>query len=232
MSVQDNLDGYAIFEESGLIQFSENFDYDKIYLEYYASMIKINGQYQVPKIAFEALVEWIKLKAIQNRLKVSRFDRFDQRESYKAAKANFFKVKHRIPLSVILRAALEVPKFDIFVEAYYGGSAEVEVRTYPNAVMSIGDSSENDVPVVESGGVYSFISFIVGASLISPAVGGYSFQDNRLIGAKLIAKIVVNNSTETVVAGDFVFNSTTGTITRKNMWGSGDTAVIGYFKKD
>lgn len=58
---------YKIFEESGRIQFDNQFPFDKVYMEYIGFMPKIKGDYYVPEVAFETLVEWTKWKSIANK---------------------------------------------------------------------------------------------------------------------------------------------------------------------
>lgn len=62
-----------------------------------------------------------------------------------------------------------------------------------------------------------------------PVNGLFTYQNNVLIGAT-VEDIIVNKTIETVIDGDFTFDSTTGTITRTNQWFTDDTAVINYIK--
>lgn len=116
-----DLGSYRIFEENGLIQFDYNFKFDKVYLEYTGSMPKIKGQLQVPAVAFETLVEWIKYKSVQNRKNISRIERDQYFMSYERERRNMEKILGRISLSAIIDAATRAPKFNISYQSDWGG---------------------------------------------------------------------------------------------------------------
>lgn len=222
--------GYAIFEDTGLIQLSTKFQYPKVYLEYRASMLKINGQYQVPKIAFEALVEWIKYKAIQNKKNVSRLDRNDQWNHYIIAKGNLSKVKYRVSLSNILFAALKTPKFDIYVENLCSDYA------YENQNVTVPAIANNTTPIVinsTSSKTYVPFSFGVIAGMPNAPVDGDNFwQSDSLISGLNLVSFILNDTYYTAAKGDFTFDSSTGTITlgNGNVFYTGDVLVGTYFK--
>lgn len=103
---------FKIFEENGLIQFDSNFPYDKIYLEYYGFIPKVNGEWQVPEVAFEALVEWTKWRSIANKKGVTRWERIDAEESFKRERRNMEKILGRISLNQIIQSIGLYPKFN------------------------------------------------------------------------------------------------------------------------
>jgi len=231
--------GYSIFEDTGLIQLSRKFKYSKVYLEYRASMLKINGQYQVPKIAFEALVEWIKYKAIQNKRNVSRLDRNDQWNHYIIAKGNLSKVKNRVSISNILFAALKTPKFDVFVEYdyHYTTPTVTSVTTdtscdVSNRNDSGGSGGGGSVPPAPTSGYVPF-SFGVIAGMPNAPVDQEDFwQSDSLKGALNLVSFILNDTNYTLAKGDFSFDSSTGTIrlNNGNVFFTGDVLVGTYFK--
>lgn len=231
-----SLGGYQIFEESGLIQFSPDFDYDKIYMEYRISMLKINGQYQVPRIAFEALVEGTIFKSIKNKKNVSRLDKRDQWNLYLIAKSNLSKIKSRTSLANLIHSIMRIPKFDVYVEYFdWGCKKDVEV------VESIPSSVCEDVPTPVSGNgsgtassdgyvPYSF-GVIVGVPG-APIQGSSSWQNDALKGALNLNYVILNDTTLTLAKGDFSFDSTDGIIDiSPNEFFDGDVVVGNYFKK-
>lgn len=112
-SCNPNYGGYRIFEDSGLIQFDSYFNFDKCYLEYRGFISKKNGQYQVPQVAFETLVEYTKLKSIANKRNITRWERLDQEQSYKRERGNMEKILGRVSLYQIIKSISMLPKFDV-----------------------------------------------------------------------------------------------------------------------
>lgn len=102
---------YKIFEENGLIQFDHAFKLDKVYVEYYGFIPKINGQYQVPEIAFETLVEWTKFKSVQNKKSVNLGERDWYFQHYMRERRNMEKIIGRTGLSKLIQAIWLLPKF-------------------------------------------------------------------------------------------------------------------------
>lgn len=229
-----DLDGYEIFEENGLIQFSQSYSYSKVYLEYRASMVKINGQYQVPRIAFEALVEWIKWKSVQNKKSVSRFDKRDQFDFYLRAKSNLSKIKNQFNLSRIIRAALEIPKFDIFVENYDSGCCSTSNSiTYSNPTYtSVTNSSSNSGGTSTTIQGYVPFSFGVIAGIAgAPTDGSSTWQNDSLKGGLNLNTLILNDTIYTEAKGDFTFDSVTGIIDiSPNSFSTSDVLVGNYFK--
>ena len=108
---------YKIFEETGRIQFDPKFPFSKIYMEYIGFMPKIKGDYYVPEVAFETLVEWTKFKSIdgKNSRTVPNSDKQWRWNMYLNARRNMDKELGRVSLSVILSAAEVTPKFDYHI---------------------------------------------------------------------------------------------------------------------
>lgn len=105
--------GYKIFEDSGLLKLDNPGKITQIYLEYYGFLAKRNGQWMVPAVAFETLVEWIKHKWTWNKRNLPRWERLDQQNKYKEERGSMEKVLGMISLSLIMEAALSTPKFDM-----------------------------------------------------------------------------------------------------------------------
>lgn len=103
---------YKVFEEEGRIQFDQGFPFDEVYLEYYGFMHKIKGDYYVPQVAFETLVEWTKWKSIANKRGVPRWERNDGFAHYQRERGNMEKELGKISLSIIFAATGLNPKFD------------------------------------------------------------------------------------------------------------------------
>lgn len=227
--------GYKIFEESGLIQFDFNFKHTKIYLEYLGFVPKINGQFAVPEVAFETLVEWTKFKSVENKKSVPLSERGWYFQNYRRERSNMEKMMGRISLAKIIQSFSLNPKFDF--EIPFNCNCGV-----PNTISVINStsSSECSTPVVSGGTVinnnvtntiiinnYTEIKIMVDGKSGSPVAGEYTYQNDALIGATGLAMINVNKNTE-YRDDDFVLNGVTGTITRQNQWQALDTGVLDF----
>ncbi|MEO7048774.1 MAG: hypothetical protein ABI091_25960 [Ferruginibacter sp.] len=229
---------YSVFEENGLIQLSPDFKFDKIYLEYRVSMLKINGQFQVPKIAFETLVEWTKYKAIQNKRNVSRLEKNDQWNHYLIEKSNLRILKSRGSLANLIQALKSTPKFDYYVDNYYSDCRnDVEViPSIPTDICSI------DTPTYVGGGnsgggsvVSGYVPFSFGVIVgvpNAPVDGSSAWQNDALKGALNLNSFILQDTNYTLVSGDFTFDTATGTIDiSPNKFFGGDALTGIYFKK-
>ena len=240
--------GYNIFEETGLIQFGFNFNHIKVYIEYLGFVPKVNGQFAVPEVAFETLVNWTKWKSVENKKSVPGWERGFYFENYRRERKNMEKMMGRISLAIILKAVHTNPKFDF--DTPFNRNCGV-----PNTIAVISSSSDCSVPATSSGSGnttnntinnvinniinntithiynnYTELQLIVDGKAGSPVNGANSYQNNALIGATGIAMINVNKNTE-YKGDDFTFNGVTGTITRNNTWQAGpppDVAVIDF----
>lgn len=90
------------------------------------------------------------------------------------------------------------------------------------------DANIDDIPAAVVMGARKLVIKVDGLSG-SPVNGTFVYQSNDLIGAT-VEDIIVNKTLETVIDGDFTFDSGTGTITRTNQWNTDDTAIINYIK--
>jgi hypothetical protein len=82
-------------------------------LEYWGFIPKINGQYRVPEVAFETLVNWIKFKSVENRKGVTGQDKVWALERYKEERKNMQKRLGRFSLNIIIQSIGLIPKFDL-----------------------------------------------------------------------------------------------------------------------
>lgn len=103
---------YRVFEKSGLIQFDKHYKFEKAYMEYWGFIPKVNGQYMVPEVAFETLVEWTKFMSVDGKKNVSNPDKKWRWMRYTTERDNMVKAIGRFSLSQIIQSVGMVPKFD------------------------------------------------------------------------------------------------------------------------
>lgn len=252
-----NYGGYRVFEESGLIQFDAVGKFRKVYIEYKGFIPKKNGQYQIPEVAFETIVEWIKYKSIQNRKNVTDVMVRRWFDDYKRERENMMKVLGRISLSAILDRIGLIPKFDVdhYVCEPYSGmidttgriSAAASAATSGSTSGSSSDDSDDascdsDQAVCPPTSSKSFTPFaiavIAGNGAGTPTPGINTYQNDKLKNALDVNMIIVNNSNETVKAQQFTLDTATGIISRwqgdgvtPNDWQAGDVLIVPTFFK-
>lgn len=236
--------GYRIFEETGLIYFDKPHGFEKVYLEYWGFMVKKNGQYHVPEVAFETLVEYTKHKWVQNKRNIPRWERQDQFDAYRRERSSMEKVMGRIGLSQIIQAIGLIPKFDLDYnpEMWCSGSIasySTVTRASNGAVTTptVCDPSSNgsttegcndepppvqeECPCPPPTRIKSPFQLVVIAGVGSgPTVGTNSYTNLVLKDALDVGVINVNNTPETVLGLQFTFNPVTGTIVRYQADGS------------
>lgn len=238
--------GYKIFEESGLIQFDFNFHHSKVYLEYLGDIPKINGQFAVPDIAFEALVAYIKFKSVENKKSVPIVERAWYWQRYLTERGNMDKMKGRISLSRIIQSLSLNPKFD-FQRPWNCGNGVCNTITVVTAATSNCDTNSsngsggsgsggntynntvNNTYIVLSYSTYTEIKLIVDGKTGSPVEFSTTYQNDALIGATALNQITVNKITE-YIDQEYTFNGVTGTITRINQWQELDTSVLDFIR--
>lgn len=230
--------GYKIFEESGLIQMDQRYPFEKVYLEYNGYISKINGQYYVPMVAFETLVEWTKWKEIANKRNMTRWERMDQFESYKRERANMEKVLGRIPLSFITQSINSLPKFDIDYNWYdwYGcfscsTPAPTSITTSSTSVNpATGECCVTNVTTIVNRTGF-VLNVKVDGNTGSPVAGATSYQNNVLINATDLVYCILAKQILTIKDGDMTFDASTGTISiAPNIFIFGDTLIAHYNK--
>ncbi len=109
---------YVILEDRGIIQLSPDYKKDYVYIEFWSFIPKRAGQYLVPEVAFEALVNFIKFKAVENRSNVPLTERNWFWVRYTTERKNMDKLLARVSLSSILQASMRTPKLDVWVDAW------------------------------------------------------------------------------------------------------------------
>lgn len=236
--------GYKIFEDTGLIYFDKANQFEKVYLEYYGFMVKKNGQFQVPEVAFETLVNWIKFKWVENKRNVPAWERQWTFNQYRRERENMSKIIGRISLSQIIQAIGLVPKFDVdytpdmwcsgSITSYstVNGSATAAAAAKDAcaasmaAAVAASEASATEGCNAEPDAVQECPCPPVSATKQpfqlakvagvgdGPTVGLSTYQHNDLIGALDVNIINVNNTPETVLALQFTFNTVTGTVSR------------------
>lgn len=239
-SCTEDYGGYKVFEQTGLIQLDNIGKFKKLYIEYWGFLPKKNGQYQVPEVAFETVVEHIKFMAIDGKRNVSTRDKMWRYERYKIQRGNMEKEIGRIGLSQIMQAAMSIPKFDIDYPELCGGCLTVP----STAPVTTSDETDCDAtPAVQRdcpAPAYTIfsISTIAGSGDGTPVPGTNVFQDSRLKGALGVVLIVVNNTNETIADQQFTIDTGAGIITRyqadgvtPNPWQTGDILIVPTFFK-
>lgn len=66
--------------------------------------------------------------------------------------------------------------------------------------------------------------------IYAPVAGTNTYYHPDLIGAEGVDFIIVNNNYEVKLNNEFTFDSTTGIITRTNLWFDNDTLIISFSK--
>lgn len=237
--------GYRIFEKTGLIQFDKADQFSKAYMEYYGFLTKKNGHYQVPEVAFETLVKWVQFMNVDGKKNVPNIDKQWRLSRYEVERKAMDKEKGRISISQIIQAAESIPKFDIGESLYdmaCGGS--VTTTSGSSTIPVVAATPACDAAAVtqscatQTKGLMPFqIAIIAGMGSGTPTPGTNSYQLDALKGALNLNIISVNNNNETSLAGQFTFDSVSGTIYRyqgdgstPNLWFAGDILIANFSK--
>lgn len=240
-----NYGGYRIFDETGLIQFDAIGKFTKVYMEYRGFMVKKNGQWLVPEVAFETIVEWIKFRNVDGRRSTPNVDKAWRLNMYKIARGNMEKEIFRIGLGQIIQAIGLTPKFDIdeyVCEPVTGLFGSTAAATSSGNGSTTSDDDCGTPVVCPPASSKSFTPFsiaeIVGVGSAAPVAGVNTYQNDKLKGAIGVVSIIVNNTNETIKALQFTLDTTTGTLVRyqgdgvtPNDWADGDVLVITTFFK-
>lgn len=224
--------GYKIFVESGLIQMDEHYSFDKVYIEYYGFISKINGQYYVPQVAFETLVEWVKLRSIKDKKGTERWRILDQKEDYRVAKGNMMKILGRVSLSHIMQAVVNLPKFDIDYDSHYTNYQNCFTQTpiATTGVFTISGAPVQNITQIINRANFT-LSVKTGLGIGHPVDGSSTYQNNVLKQALDLQYIIVAKQLYTLINGDFTFDSITGIINiSPNKFFDGDSLIANYNK--
>ncbi len=231
--------GYKIFEESGLIQMDNNYPFATVYVEYYGFIQKIKGQYFIPQVCFETIVEGIKYRAIKNKDNEPRWRILDQKEEYRQVKGNMYKVMNRASLERIVMASMQLPKFDIdFGYDYYSCFNSAPTYTVPatssnvNSCAAISDccTTVNKTITINNGLNYT-LAVIANGNPGEPVEGESTYQNDLLIGASGVEWILLAKQVLTLINGDFSINYTSGTVSiSPSVFVGGDSLIVNYNK--
>lgn len=240
---------YRIFEETGLIQFDPSFPYARVYLEYVGYIKKIKGQFYLPEIAFEVVVEGIKKRAIKDKPNIPNWQIFNQKEDYRSAKRDLQKILGRVSLSQIIQSVILIPKFDIdFGYDYrscFNSQSQFTVPTTAANLAAIGSmggggtggSGTSPCSIINNN--YITINNTNGFTLAvqangnagEPVAGSSTYQNNVLIGASNNNWILLAKQVLTLLDGDYTINYATGVIDiSPNIFISGDSLIVTYDK--
>lgn len=232
-----DLGGWKVFEELGLLQLDFNYPYTKVYVEFRGFMRKVNGEYVVPEVAFETLVEYTKFKFIRNKGNVPRSVSEMVLDDYRRERGNMRKTLGKVSFSTILNAIRKLPRFDID----WGSNCPTKCAATSSEFVNIITSSSVSSDVCETNGVADDencgrclspfqLAVVAGAGSEAPVQGLNTYYNPELVGAVNLTHIIVNSNNETILAGDFTFNSVTGIITRINPWFDGDILIAAFAK--
>lgn len=223
---------YNILEEQGLIQLSYNYPYEYVYLEYLGFMNKVNGEFVVPEVAFETLVEYVKFKAYCNRKNTALAERNWYFQNYDRERRNMMKVLGRLSLSQIIMAARSLPNFQIvYKDDCYPCCVSKKSNVYRTNKRDVCASVIKSCPAVPNKCLTPFtLALKVGEGGFAPEDGEYSFTHPELIGAVNLEYLIIDNNNESKKYGDFTFDSTTGTITRVNKFMLDSVVIIPFAK--
>lgn len=224
-----DLGGYRIFEESGLIQFDSYFKYNTVYLEYEGFLPKVNGQLQIPEVAFEAVVEGTKLRSIKNRKNEPLWRIREYKDDARRAKNDMIRELGRVSLSYILEAATKLPKFDIKRERWGSCFSTATTSTISTSTSNTeaATSGTTVVEVIRDRISFAKIKFIVGQSG-SPVVAGET-------SLTISVSNIMSNSLNVILDGSNIteidYDDTFGTdqMEYKVLYAAGQTIV--YFNQ-
>lgn len=227
----NNYGGYNIMYETGLLQLDDRFNKGKVYIEYYGFLPKVKGQYAVPQVAFETLVEWTKYKAIANKQNVNQGTIDRALLSYMRERDNMVKVLGRVSLAAIIHAANKTPVFefeytDVRTLCKKTSSPYVTQITSSTACKASNTSSSTS----SSRQIAPFQLAVKVGQADGPVLNQYTYFNKELIGAFNLNHIIVNNGNETTTDENFTFDTETGIITRTNPWVEEATLVVAFAK--
>lgn len=234
---------YAIMEDTGLIQVEYNYPYDFIYLEYLGFMPKRNGQYMVPEVAFETIVEWTKWMAIKDKNGVERWRIKDAEKYYTGARARMVQQLTRTSISRIISIFRSTPKFNLdYDNSWYSCFDKNAINSLVSGVSGGasspgaggGDSNTtiiNNYPTTIINNPSYKLAVKTGNGPGHPVEGQTSYQNNLFIQATDIEFIFLAKQTLSKIDGDFTHDAATGTIQLTGLtFFNGDSLIVPYNK--
>lgn len=254
----NDLGGFKVLEKSGLIQFDGKGRFTKVYVPYHGFLPKKNGQYHVPEVAFETLVEWVKFMRIDGKGNVTNSDKRWRYDRYRSVREDMMKEKGRVSLDMILELVGRTPKFD-YSALPYDTCGELDSAVVSSMSSSSSSSSSNSSSSSSSNGDCSvttgaqppcstcppgdatFVPFglaVIAGIANGPTPDTHIYQNDIFKDAIGINMIVVNNTPETEKALQFTIDTVTGTLSRfqadgitPNNFQSGDVLIVPTFFK-
>lgn len=235
--------GYQVFEETGLIKFGHQFKQNKVYIEYQGFLPKKNGIYQIPEIAFETLVNWIKYKSVENKKNVPLSERSWFQQNYFRERGNMEKLIGIMSLAQFLQAITLIPRFDA---VYYNDYTCVTIPK--DEVMPATDNCnvpQTTCPPTSSKSWTPFsIQVTAGTGSGKPTPGLNTYQNNNLINAVGINILFIDNTSfsrnqdTTQDVKDFSIDYVNGILSMwqsdgvtPRLWTAGETLIIPTFFK-
>jgi len=103
--------GYNVFDDDTYIMLDRIFDVDKIYIEYMGDIPKLNGEYVIPEMAFEAVVAGTMFRSIDGRKNVPIAEKIYRKNRFDEEVENMKKEKYRINFGEFYEAAMAIPQF-------------------------------------------------------------------------------------------------------------------------
>ena len=239
---------YAIMEDTGLIQVEYNYPYDFIYLEYLGFMPKRNGQYMVPEVAFETIVEWTKWRAIKDKNGVERWRIKDAENYYNEARGRMVQQLTRTSISRIISIFRSTPKFNLdYDNSWYSC---FDKNAFQNTISLLngatggsasgGDNTTiiNNYPTTIINNASYQLAVKTGNGSGHPVNNTDTYQNNLLVNATDVNFIIVAKQILSKIDGDFEFYPTAegvysaGTIKllNGNKFFTPDSLIIPYNK--
>lgn len=234
---------YSIFEDTGLIGVEYNYPYDFIYLEYLGFMTKRNGQYMVPEVAFECLVEWTKWKSIKDKNGAERWRIRDTWDDYVREYKMMVKILTRTSISSIISRLRSIPKLNLeYDNSWYScfdksalSRAASEARYLPSSSSAASGGSSSST-VVNQTTIINNASYQLavktGNGVGHPVNDTASYQNAVLEKATDVNYIILAKQILSKLDNDFTFEASTGTIYLTSMrFYTPDSLIIPYNKK-
>lgn len=232
-----NYGGYNIFVETGLIQFDTNYNFSKVYMEYNGFIQKVRGQYMIPQVAFETVVEGTKYRQIKNKMNVPDITIRRWYDNYRIERGNMMKNLTKISLFNLVQSTKMLPKFDWdYDDNWYGSFCNGSSSSFvSNSGISVTTNASGECCITNPTTIINRTAYVlnvkVDGAIGSPVSGASSYQNNILIGATDLVYIFLAKQILTLKDGDFTFNNVTGTIDiSPNTLFTGDT-LIAHFNK-
>lgn len=198
----DDIGGYRIFEDTGIIQLDKNIQFDQVYIEYFGSLPKINGEFHVPEVAFETLVAFVKYKNCEHKKSMALVERDWMKRNYKTEKDNMFIILGRIRLSDIISSVRRTPKFELNGNAYSCDS------TFATATSGV---SSSPVVIIKNENTAVINNAGVNGIDVTMSSTGPSYSDYRFAGKTIVSVaregMVLNNETLSLSGTTLSFNN-------------------------